>query len=156
MTFSRKFRPIVEKWNNDKVGRVEIQTFAHKSNNRKTKPLASALNAMEILKIQAPEIFDLLMEILHNCLSVITHMFPDPQQGRGRLARTHPARLDPTPRRPKSSRFWAGLYPGIVITGKRGKILANLRQSKGDSMALSEVYRNYFRPVKKYHILNII
>jgi hypothetical protein len=76
MTFSRKFRPIVERWNNDKVGRVEIQTFAHKS-NRKTNPLPSVLNAMEILKIKAPGIFDLLMEIFQNCLSVITHMFPD-------------------------------------------------------------------------------
>jgi hypothetical protein len=46
--------PIVEKWNNDKVDRVEIQIFAHMSNNRKTNPLASVLNAMEILKIKPP------------------------------------------------------------------------------------------------------
>lgn len=64
-------------WNNDKVSRFEIQTFAHKSNNRKMNPLASVLNAMEILKIQAPEIFDLMIEILHNCPSVVTHMLFD-------------------------------------------------------------------------------
>lgn len=74
----------MEKCSNDKVGRVEIQTSAHKSNNLKTKPLASVLDAMEILKIQAPEILDMLMEILHNCLSVITHCsLTRPQVGAG-------------------------------------------------------------------------
>ncbi len=73
----------MERWNNDNVGRVEVQTFVHKSNNRKTNPLASVLNAMKILKIKAPGIFDLLMEIFQNCLSIITHMFPDPPAGSG-------------------------------------------------------------------------
>jgi hypothetical protein len=68
----------VEKRNNDEVSRVEIQTLMHKSNNQKTNPLAPVLNAMEILKITAPDIFDPLTEIFQNCLSVITHMFPDP------------------------------------------------------------------------------
>jgi len=30
-----KFNPILEKWNNDKMGRVEIQISAHKGNKRK-------------------------------------------------------------------------------------------------------------------------
>jgi|LDZT01.1.fsa_nt_gi hypothetical protein len=81
--FLRKYRPFVEEWKNDRVGRVEIQTFAHKSNNRKTNPLASVLNALEILKIQAPEIFEFLVEVLKGSLSVITHMFPDPAFGSG-------------------------------------------------------------------------
>ncbi len=79
------------------MGRIEIQTFAHKSNNRKTNPLASVLNAMEILKIKAPGIFDLLMDIFQNCLSVITHMFPDPPTGSGPTGQNSPsaARLHP-------------------------------------------------------------
>lgn len=111
MTFSRKFRPIVERWNNDKVGRVEIQTFAHKSNNRKTNPLASVLNAMEILKIKAPGIFDLLMEIFQNCLSVITHMFPDPPAGSGPAGQNSPCPTRPYPKEAKIIPILGGFVP---------------------------------------------
>jgi hypothetical protein len=73
-----------------RLGGFKFRLFAHKSNNRKTNPLASVLNALEILKIQAPMIFDLLMEIFLNCLSVITHMFPDPAFGSGLAGQNSP------------------------------------------------------------------
>jgi len=78
-TFLRKYRPYVEEWMNEDVGRIEIQTHAHKSNNRRANPLAGVLNALEILRIRAPRIFDFLIDRL----SVLTHMFPDPSVGSG-------------------------------------------------------------------------
>lgn len=61
----------------------------------------------------APSIFDLLMEIFQNCLSVITHMFPDPPAGSGPAGQAHPARLDPTLKKAKLSLFSAGPYLGV-------------------------------------------
>jgi hypothetical protein len=101
----------VEKWNNDNVGRVEIQTFVHKSNNWKTNPLASILNAMEILKIKAPGIFDLLMEIFQNCLSIITHMFPDPPAGSGAAGQNSPCPTQPYPEEGKIIPILGGFVP---------------------------------------------
>lgn len=96
MSFSRKFRPIVEKWKNDMVGRVEIQTFAHKSNNMKTNPLASVLNAMEILS---------------NCLSVITYMFPDPPAGSGPAGQNSPCAARPDLQEAKIIPILGGFVP---------------------------------------------
>ena len=61
--FSRKFKPIVEGWNNDEVGRIEIQTFAHKRNNRKNKSPGISAEFLGDPEDKGSGIFDLLMEI---------------------------------------------------------------------------------------------
>jgi len=68
---------------------------------------------MAILKIQAPEIFDLLMEILHNCLSVITHMFPDPPTGSGPVGQNSPCPTRPHPEEAKIIPILGGFVPWI-------------------------------------------
>ncbi len=75
------FRAIVEKWNNEKVGRAEIQTLL------RTRAIRPSTVDRDI-----PE-----LPVCH------THMFPDPSAGSGWLAKTQPARLDPTLRKAKSS-----------------------------------------------------
>jgi hypothetical protein len=77
--FLRRFRPFVEAWENEPVGRLEIQSFAHRSNNRKANPLAALLNVLELYKIQAPELF----KFVEKLLSVITNMLRDPHEGSG-------------------------------------------------------------------------
>ncbi|MEM3459270.1 MAG: hypothetical protein QXN36_01600 [Candidatus Bathyarchaeia archaeon] len=77
--FLRRFRPFVEAWQNEPVGRLEIQCFAHRSNNRKANPLAALLNVLELYKIQAPKLF----EFIKSLLSVITNMLRDPHEGSG-------------------------------------------------------------------------
>jgi len=71
--FLRKYRPFVESWPNDGLGRLEIQAFAHRSNNRKANPFASLLNVLEMFKLRAPEVF----RFIEKCLSVITNMLRD-------------------------------------------------------------------------------
>jgi hypothetical protein len=77
--FLRKFKPFVESWQNDNVGRLEIQTFAHRSNNRKANPFAALLNVLELYRIQAPSLF----LWLEKCLSVLINMLRDPPEGSG-------------------------------------------------------------------------
>jgi hypothetical protein len=71
--FLRKYKPFVEAWQNDDLGRLEIQTFAHRSNNRRANPLASLLNVLEMFKLRAPDVF----RFVDDLLSVITNMFRD-------------------------------------------------------------------------------
>ncbi|MDI6848149.1 MAG: hypothetical protein QMD23_08555, partial [Candidatus Bathyarchaeia archaeon] len=71
--FLRKFKPFVESWQNDSAGRLEIQTFAHRSNNRKANPFAALLNVLELYRIQAPSLFLWLEQFL----SVLTYMLLD-------------------------------------------------------------------------------
>jgi hypothetical protein len=77
--FLRRFRPFVDAWENEPVGRLEIQSFAHRSNNRKANPLAALLNVLELYKIQAPELF----KYVEKLLSVLTNMIRDPPEGSG-------------------------------------------------------------------------
>jgi len=77
--FLRRFRPFVESWQNEPVGRLEIQCFAHRSNNRKANPLAALLNVLELYKIKAPKLY----EFVERLLSVITNMLRDPHEGSG-------------------------------------------------------------------------
>lgn len=81
--FYRAFKPFVEEYEPIVKGyssfRVEIQTFAHKSNNRKTNPYASILNALELVKLRIPHAFKFLQKFVPlDDLSVLTHMCSDP------------------------------------------------------------------------------
>lgn len=78
-SFLRRFSPFVEKWQNEKVGRLEIQCFASRSNNRKANPFASMLNILEMYRLQAPAVF----QFVSDTLSVLTHMLRDPPVGSG-------------------------------------------------------------------------
>ena len=106
-SFLRKYKPFVEGCKNEDVGRVEIQTFAHRSNNRKANPMASMLNALEMLKLQAPRIFDFLIDIL----SVITHMLPDPAFGSGAAGQNSPASTSPDAENSRITPMLGGFMP---------------------------------------------
>jgi hypothetical protein len=79
--FYKAFKPFVEEY--EPIGksqsfRIEIQTFAHKSGNRKANPYASILNALELLKLRVPHAFEFMHRFVPlDGLSVITHMFSD-------------------------------------------------------------------------------
>jgi len=85
-SFLRKYKPFVQSWRNDRVGRLEIQCFARRSNNRKANPLASLLNVLELFRLQAPALFN----FFEKCLSVITNMLHDPPEGSGMAGAKEP------------------------------------------------------------------
>lgn len=71
--FLRRYKPFVESWQNEPMGRLEIQCFAHRSNNRKANPFAALLNVLELFKLRAPSLF----RFIESLLSVINNMLRD-------------------------------------------------------------------------------
>lgn len=67
----------------------------------------------ECHEIRAPEIFDLLMEIIHNRLSVITHMFPDPPAGSGPDGQNSPCATRPRSEEAKIIPILGGFVPWL-------------------------------------------